>query len=115
MRFIQHHQSSVGSVEERFWAKINKNAEGGCWEWTKALHSRGYGQMITGSKTTKRHNVYAHRFAYETLVGPIPDGLVLDHLCRNPKCVNPAHLEPVTRQENIRRGAVCNPNLAPQA
>jgi hypothetical protein len=48
----------------------------------------------------------AHRFAYLEFVGPIPDGLVLDHLCRNKKCVNPDHLEPVTNAENLRRGRV---------
>jgi hypothetical protein len=48
--------------------------------------------------------IRAHRFAYELLVGPIPEGLVIDHLCRNRRCVNPAHLEPVTAEENWRRG-----------
>jgi len=51
-------------------------------------------------------SVHAHRFAYEELVGPIPEGLDLDHLCRNKTCVNPAHLEPVTRAENVRRAHI---------
>lgn len=69
--------------------------ERGCWQNTLYLNDAGYG-FIDG--------VGAHRFMYELLVGPIPDGMELDHLCRNPPCVNPVHLEPVTPQENQRRG-----------
>lgn len=59
----------------------------------------GYGRLhVEGSK------VWAHRYSYEMLTGPIPDGLVIDHLCRNRACVNPAHMEPVTSRENLRRG-----------
>ncbi|MEU4967832.1 HNH endonuclease signature motif containing protein [Streptomyces smyrnaeus] len=70
-----------------------------CWEWTGELSEKGYGR-------TQRKGRYtgAHRAVYEHLVGPIPEGLVLDHLCRNPPCVNPAHLEPVTNRDNILRG-----------
>lgn len=70
----------------------------GCWEWTGALNSRGYGQVgVLGvSKST-------HRVAYELLVGPIPEQLQIDHLCRNKPCCNPQHLEPVTVLENMRR------------
>jgi hypothetical protein len=60
---------------------------------------KGYGVL-----STVDGNRYAHRLAYELLVGPIPEGLHIDHLCRRPECVNPAHLEPVTNVENIRRG-----------
>lgn len=70
-----------------------------CWEWTGTLDSGGYGQISIHSK-----HVLVHRFAYECLVGIIPDGLQIDHLCRNRRCVNPAHLELVTHQENCRRG-----------
>lgn len=72
-----------------------------CWEWYGALNDAGYG-MVYSNKTRRPQRV--HRLMYEFLVGPIPDGLTLDHLCRNRKCVRPAHLEPVTRGENIRRG-----------
>lgn len=73
----------------------------GCWSWTSTKSPRGYGSF----RRRGRPNVSAHRYSYELLVGPIPDGLELDHLCRNPSCVNPAHLEPVTHQENVLRGA----------
>ena len=87
------------TVEERFWGKVNKNAPNGCWEWTAGLFGNGYGHFWTSVRW-----VGAHRWAYEALVGPIPEGLELDHLCSNRKCVNPAHLEPVTHKENTLRG-----------
>lgn len=94
------------SARQRFWAKVNKEGAvqgyaphlGACWMWTGA-DKAGYGAFNDGKRITP-----AHRFAYELLVGPIPEGLQLDHLCRVPGCVNPAHLEPVTQAENIRRG-----------
>ena len=77
----------------------------GCIEWTGGLNGVGYGQF-SDPRTSNRSEgkVYAHRWSYEYFVGPIPDGLHLDHLCRNPKCVNPSHLEPVTPRVNILRG-----------
>jgi len=72
----------------------------GCWEWTGWRKSDGYALLNDRTYGNRR----AHRVAYETFVGPIPDGLHLDHLCRNRSCVNPAHLEPVTARENLRRG-----------
>ncbi|WBB73252.1 HNH endonuclease signature motif containing protein [Micromonospora sp. WMMD1128] len=82
----------------RFWAKVDP-AETGCWLWTAGLVD-GYGRFMV----TRQANRAAHRVAYEGLIGPIPDGLVLDHLCRVRNCVNPAHLEPVTILENVMRG-----------
>ena len=81
---------------ERFWSKVEKTNS--CWFWKGPLHS-GYGKL--GSNNM---GVLAHRFSYELLIGPIPKGLEIDHLCRNKSCVNPEHLEPVTHRENTRRG-----------
>lgn len=71
-----------------------------CWEWDGSRDKSGYGYIRLGRE---KHG--AHRASYEAFVGPIPDGLVIDHLCRNPCCVNPIHLEPVTPHENSLRGA----------
>lgn len=87
------------SEEDRFWSYVD--ADGDCWIWMGARRSgtHPYGKFQRNDRT-----VEAHRWAYENLVGPIPHALTLDHLCRNPPCVNPDHLEPVTRAENTRRG-----------
>ena len=70
-----------------------------CWLWTGHKNNRGYGVFWDGAR-----RIYAHRYAYELFVGPIPEGLELDHLCRTPACVRPTHLEPVTHRENGLRG-----------
>lgn len=70
----------------------------GCWAWTAATARNGYGQIAWGGQTRS-----SHRVAYFLLVGPVPFGLDLDHLCRNKLCCNPAHLEPVTRREHAKR------------
>ena len=96
----------------RFWNKvrigptpIDRPDLGPCWEWTAHRDRRGYGRFAVGSQTdgSYRSAALAHRLAYETLVGPIPDGLEPDHLCRNQPCVNPGHLEPVTHAVNLQR------------
>lgn len=84
--------------EVRFWPKVLKTET--CWWWLGRLEKGGYGRFTRGT----HRSVYAHRLAYEMVIGPIPQGLTLDHLCRHPACVNPSHLEPVTMLENIRRG-----------
>ena len=86
------------TTESRFWSKVDKDSEGECWEWTAFKNREGYGAFRVGPVVVR-----SHRFAYEALVGPIPGWLVIDHLCRNRGCVNPAHMETVTREENGRR------------
>lgn len=84
--------------EERFWAKVEKTDT--CWLWTAARSDTGYGSFAFRRDAIRN----AHKVAYEMLIGPVPEGLQLDHLCRVRHCVNPAHLEPVTARENGRRG-----------
>jgi hypothetical protein len=88
----------VPTLSERFWSKVD--AEGDCWEWTGAINPNGYGVFRVGSK-----NEGAHRFAYTDLVRQIDPGKVIDHLCKNRKCVNIDHLEMTTYSENNKRGA----------
>ncbi|WP_354006233.1 HNH endonuclease signature motif containing protein [Streptomyces bobili] len=92
--------ASRASAEERFWSRVNKTET--CWLWLGQT-SYGYGLFGWGSRTNRKHEG-AHRYAYRQLKGAIPPGLELDHLCRVPLCVNPEHLEPVTHEENVRRG-----------
>lgn len=84
---------------ERFWLRVDKGGPGGCWLWTGCIGTAGYGFFYTGVRQAN-----AHRFAYEAAVGPIPDGMQLDHLCRVRRCVNPGHLEAVSSRENTLRG-----------
>lgn len=95
--------ATPANLRERFEQKFTRSPEpDGCWPWHGGKTSRGYGQIRPEGK--RGPQVYAHRLSYEFYVGPIPDGLQLDHGCRNPPCVNPDHLEPVTNRENTLRG-----------
>lgn len=90
---------SRSSKRRDLWEWVHKTD--GCWLWVGAKTDMGYGTYTPYEQPT----VLAHRHIYQLLVGPIPDGLVLDHLCRTPLCVNPNRLEPVTQRENCLRGA----------
>jgi hypothetical protein len=97
-----YEQWSNGSPEVRQSRLLNKIAasdDESCWEWLGTKSAAGYGQMrVAGSRQ------YTHRVSYEMFVGPIPEGLSIDHLCRNRACCNPAHLEAVTHAVNVARG-----------
>lgn len=82
-------------IEERFWQMVEKTEN--CWNW-KGSVGNNYGMYYVNGKSKR-----AHRIAFELLASKIPDGLTLDHLCKNTLCVNPKHLEPVTLSENSRR------------
>jgi hypothetical protein len=94
MRYIRGHLG-----RPRLDPEYIVDPETGCWVWQGALHGGGYGRTCVRGKPMKAHRAY-----WEKANGPIPEGLHIDHLCRNRACVNPKHLEPVTNLENIRRG-----------
>jgi len=96
---------TYGPVETRFWSHVDKTET--CWLWTGGLGRGGYGQFGSGEIGGTR---LAHRVGYELQVGPIPEGLELDHLCRVRHCVRGSHLEPVTGRENLKRSPITNGN-----
>jgi len=83
----------------RFWSKVDKREADECWNWQSYVLTTGYGSYHSRTRCLR-----AHRVAWELTHGPVPAGLELDHLCRNRRCCNPAHLEPVTTRTNILRG-----------
>lgn len=83
---------------DRFWAKVDKT--GDCWLWTACRSSGGYGKVGRDGKS-----LYAHRVIYEELIGPIPDGTEIDHICNTRLCVNPDHLRAVPHRTNILRSS----------
>ena len=100
-RLKRNGHTDVRTPEIRFWEKVDKTDT--CWLWVASCGEYGYGQYKFDG-----YNYRAHRYSYELKYGNIPDGLVLDHLCRNVKCVNPDHLEIVSVRENIVRGNTVN-------
>ena len=94
-RKLRLHAGDARKIDALYMPEPNS----GCWLWTGSVLSSGYGRIGIGGK-----EYLAHRIVYEMLIGPIPDGLELDHKCRVRPCVNPDHLEPVTHIENVRRG-----------
>lgn len=104
-RFLKGHRVRP-PLEERY--KVDDVT--GCWVWQMYCDDLGYGRIrVSGDDPAP---MLAHRHVYEVMRGPIPDGLALDHLCRNPSCVNPDHLEPVTHRENLQRGGSAKLNAA---
>jgi len=83
-------------IRARIYAMSTPTPPDGCWEWIGQLTRKGYGTLKVGGRSS-----YAHRVSYEELIGPIPKGKVIDHLCENPACVNPIHLEPTSSRRNI--------------
>ena len=88
-----------GVSMDHFWQYVAKSNPTECWQWKGGTTGRGYGSFWDGARYTG-----AHRIAYSFAKGPIPEGLQIDHLCRNKLCVNPAHLEAVTQKVNVLRG-----------
>lgn len=86
------------TVEDRIFPRLTEDLTTGCWDWQGALRN-GYGAVGIGTKI-----VYVHRWIYEHFIAPIPDGLIIDHLCINRRCANPEHLDVVTRAINNARG-----------
>lgn len=107
-RFVSGHNLSrltKPPVEIRFWQKVSGQGVDSCWLWQGATTVNGYGRFVP------RRGIWvlSHRWAYEAMRAEIPAGLDMDHLCRTRACVNPWHLEPVTRQVNALRGASTAP------
>lgn len=98
---VGHHSMYLpGHSRRKSGVEYVVDPETGCWVWQLAVGAGGYGIMRDSDSVYVR----AHRYYYERENGPIPDGMVLDHLCRNTRCVNPAHLESVQQADNVRRG-----------
>jgi len=95
-----------GKLKERFWAKVEKTDT--CWNWTGSLVNKGYGMIRDHRSTPVTQS--AHRLSYKWHVGPIPEGLFIDHMCHNKACVNPAHLRAVTPKQNMENRAGASSN-----
>lgn len=98
--------STVGTAAH-IQSRCRVDIRTGCVEWTGTLSDDGYGKAVVGYRAHARPvRRYAHVVSFEMWRGAVPTGLELDHTCRNRRCINPDHLEPVTRKVNVRRGAL---------
>jgi hypothetical protein len=98
LRFIRFHHLKLRTPSTVNPSMYTVDPDTGCWNWNGLVYHSGYGRA-----PSNKGAMTAHRWAYEILGGVVPDGKQLDHLCRNRRCINPDHLEPVTAKENIRR------------
>lgn len=103
--------TTADGITERFLSKVIQSE---CWEWTAYRDRDGYGKFFTHKRNGYAVKEYAHRWAYARWVGDIPEGMEIDHLCRNRGCVNPGHLEAVTKRENNLRSLSVSANRARQ-
>lgn len=100
MRFIRGHNNRGRAMKAERWREEDRGYRTPCWIWQLGLALNGYGRVKRYGK-----QFHAHRIVWEEHHGPVPNGLELDHLCRNRACVNPDHLEPVTHHVNMQRGS----------
>ena len=90
-------------ASDRFHNKYQPDSDTGCWNWTGSISNKGYGRMTEKQPDGRRRTIYAHRVSYEMHHGPITDDRVVDHMCDNPHCVNPDHLQLLTHKQNVLR------------
>lgn len=94
-KFLGNNQFSKLSIEDRFWQKVDKKDDNGCWNWVGAINGNGYGCFGINKKL-----IGSHRFSYQIHFGEIPDGMLICHHCDNPLCINPKHLFLGTSKDN---------------